>query len=337
MKTIPLIKGVAKMKVCAIIPVAPSEPNALVEKSIKSLGALDCTGLDFEAYYVIDSSGKDYAPLFGLLPPHFHIVIRKGKRGHRAGAINDILNVAEGVDCIALFDVDSRPNADFLVECVRELTETSDAVLASGCRYVTNKVNTLTKIASIEYKFFCDIYHLFGWSRGFIQFNGVIGVSKASFLKTTGFDERCSCEDLDISEKIYLSGNRALLATTKIGEQAPTSIQDLYNQRVRWFRGAVEGFRKYLGPMSVAPVPTAVKATWLGAVTIPFFSYLFAPFILIYSREMRAESDSLSESLKILLGSAGYGCLMTLCGTVAVGQHLASRKCEWTGIARSEA
>ena len=102
-------------------------------------------------------------------------------------------------------------------------------------------------------------------------------------------------------------------------------------------RGAVEGFRKYLGPMSVAPVPTAVKATWLGAVTIPFFWSLFAPFILIYFREMRAESDSLSESLKILLGSAGYGCLMTLCGTVAVGQHLASRKCEWTGIARSEA
>ena len=56
----------------------------------------------------------------------------------------------------------------------------------------------------------------------------MIGVSKAPFVRTTGFDERCSCEDLDISEKIYLSGNRALLATTKIGEQAPTSIQDLY-------------------------------------------------------------------------------------------------------------
>jgi hypothetical protein len=27
---------------------------------------------------------------------------------------------------------------------------------------------------------------------------------------------------------------------------------------------------------------------------------------------------------------------MTLCGIVAVGQHLASRKCEWTGVARSE-
>jgi cellulose synthase/poly-beta-1,6-N-acetylglucosamine synthase-like glycosyltransferase len=324
------------MKVCAIIPVAPFEPNALIEKSIKSLGGLDYSGLDFEAYYVIDSSGKDYSSLFGLLPPRFHIVIRNGNRGRRAGAINDILNVAEGVDCIALFDVDSRPNPDFLVECVRELTETSDAVLASGCRYVTNKGNTLTKIVSIEYKFFCDIYRFFRWSSGFIQFNGAIGVSKAPFIRTTGFDERCSCEDLDISEKIYLSGNRALLATTKVGEQAPTSIQDLYNQRVRWFRGAVEGLRKYLGPMFVARVPTSVKVTWLGSLTIPFFSYLLAPFVLIYSRAVMVESESISESFKILLGLSGYACLMTLCGTVAVGQHLTSRKCEWTGVARSE-
>jgi len=324
------------MKVCAIIPVAQSEPNALIEKSIKSLGALDCSGLDFEAYYVIDSSGKDYSSLYAVLPPHFHIVIRNGNRGRRAGAINDILNVTEDADYIALFDVDSRPNPDFLTECVRELTATSDGVLASGCRYVTNKVNTLTKIVSVEYKFFCDIYRFSRWSRGFIQFNGVIGVSKAPFLRTTGFDERCSCEDLDISEKIYLSGSRALLAKTKVGEQAPTSIQDLYNQRVRWYRGAVEGFRKYLGPMFVARVPIAVKVTWLGSLTIPFFSYLLAPFVFIYCRAIRLESDSLSESFIILLGLAGYACLMTLCGTVAVGQHLTSRKCEWAEVARSE-
>jgi len=99
-------------------------------------------------------------------------------------------------------------------------------VLASGCRYVTNKVNTLTKIVSIEYKFFCDIYCFSRWSRGFIQFNGVIGVSKAPFLRRQVLMNGCPCEDLDISEKIYLSGNRALLAKTKVGEQSPTSVQD---------------------------------------------------------------------------------------------------------------
>jgi 1,2-diacylglycerol 3-beta-glucosyltransferase len=106
--------------------------------------------------------------------------------------MNDILKVTEGADCIALFDVDSRPDADFLAECVRELTATSDGMLASGCRYVTNRVDTLTKIVSIEYKFFCDIYRFFRRPRGLIQFNGAIGVSKAPFLRATLFDECCS-------------------------------------------------------------------------------------------------------------------------------------------------
>ncbi|MEI7826700.1 MAG: glycosyltransferase family 2 protein [Euryarchaeota archaeon] len=324
------------MKVCAIIPIAPSEPNILVEKSIESLSDLDCNGLDFEAYYVIDTGGKDYDVLCRLLPPHFHIVFRNDNRGRRAGAINDVLNVIGGADYIALFDVDSRPNTNFLTECVRELSATSDGVLASGCRIVTNKVNTLTKIISVEYKFFCDIYRLCSWSRGFTQFNGAIGVSKATFLQSRGFDERCSCEDFDLSQQIYLSGNFALLANTKVGEQAPTSIQDLYNQRVRWFRGAVEGFRKYLAPMLTTSAPILVKITWLCSVMVPFFSFLLAPMVPIYLRAIMAESDTLSESLEILFGLVGYMCLMTLCGVIAVGQHLVSRKSEWTGITRSE-
>ena len=152
------------MKICAIVPIAPSEPFTLVEKSIKSLNDLDCSRLDFEAYYVIDSGGGDDKALYHVLPPHFHIIVRNDNRGRRAGAINDVLNVIEGAEYIALFDVDSRPNIDFLTECVSALTEASNGVLASGCRFVTNKESTLTKIISIEYKFFCDIYRLGRWS-----------------------------------------------------------------------------------------------------------------------------------------------------------------------------
>ena len=324
------------MRVCAIIPVGPSEPNALAKKSIESLAALDCCDIDFAAYYVIDKNRTECSGLFELLPEQFHIALRNDNRGRRAGALNDVLHLIEGADYIAVVDVDSRPNADFVVKCVRELEANPECVLASGCRFVTNKVNTLTKLVSIEYNFFCDMYRLLNWSGGFMQFNGAIGVSRASFLRTTGFDERASCEDLDLNEKTYLSGNRAVLAATRIGEQAPTSVQDLYRQRVRWFRGAVEGLRTYLRPMLGARVPPSVKVTWLSTVTIPFLSYLFVPFVPLYLKENSTQSSNLSTSLKILLGSVGYLCLMTLCGTVAVAQHLAFREREWTEMARSE-
>jgi len=324
------------MKVSAIIPVAPFEPHILIEKSVESLRALDCTDLDFQAYYVIDSRGNDYSRLCHVLPPNFHVITRENSRGRRAGAINDTLSLLKDTDFIALFDVDSRPNKDFVKECIVALNAENSTVLASGCRFVTNKVNTLSKIVSVEYKFFCDVYRFSGRSKGFIQFNGAIGVSKADFLRKAAFDEACSCEDLDISEKIYLSGNQATLAETKIGEQAPTCVHDLYKQRVRWFRGAAEGISKYLVPIWSAPMSISKKTTWLCSLTIPFFSYLLVPFLPLYLRRVVKESDSLSESVKILLGLMGHACLMTVCGAVAIGQHATSHNREWAEVSRSE-
>ncbi len=323
------------MKVCAIIPVAPFEPITLIERSIDSLAALDCTGLDFNVYYIVDSNGTDYSSLRNRLPPYFSIVIRSENRGRRAGAVNDGLNILNDADFIALFDVDSRPDKDFIVKCVHALRE-DEAVLASGCRYITNKVNTLSKIIAIEYDFFCDVYHLFNWSKGFIQFNGAIGLSKADFLSNAVFDERSSCEDLDMSQRIYLSGKHAALAKTRVGEQAPTRINDLYKQRVRWFRGALEGIRKYFRPMWRARMSFLKKATWLGALLVPFFSYLLIPYVPRYLKSVRKESADLKELTKITCGLFGYTCLMTVCGAVALGQHLSARKCEWGAVARSE-
>jgi cellulose synthase/poly-beta-1,6-N-acetylglucosamine synthase-like glycosyltransferase len=324
------------MKVCAIVPVAPSEPQTLIDKSIESLSTLHCADFDFEAYYIIDDGERSYEALRQVLPLHFHIISRADNRGRRAGAINDALDVIESADYIALFDVDSRPHKNFLIECVRELESTSREVLASGCRFVTNKRNILTKIIAVEYRFFCQVYRFARRSGGFIQFNGLIGVSKAEFLRSIRFDECCSCEDLDVSEQIYLSGKRALLVEAKVGEQAPTSIQDLFDQRVRWFRGALEGLRRYLAPMLTASVPSIVKITWLGSLAVPFLAFLLVPLVPLYSRAIKAESDTFSESLKILLGLMGYSSFMTLCGAVAVGQHLTSREPQWAAAIRSE-
>ncbi len=323
------------MKVCAIVPVAPFEPVALVERSVDSLTALDCTGLDFRAYYVIDGAGSEYSSLDQRFPSHFRMVVRTEDRGRRAGAINDALSTLEDADFVALFDIDSRPDKDFIVKCVHALRE-DGAVLASGCRYITNKENTLSKIIAIEYGFFCDIYRLFHWSKGFMQFNGAIGLSKAEFLCGTVFDERSSCEDLDMSQRIYLSGNHVTLAQTRVGEQAPTRVHDLYKQRVRWFRGALEGIQHYFRPIVGARMPLLKKATWFGSLIVPFFSYLLLPFVPRYFKAARAESANLRELTKITCGLFGYTCFMTVCGAVALGQHLTARRCEWGAVARSE-
>jgi hypothetical protein len=88
--------------------------------------------------------------------------------------------------------------------------------------------------------------------------------------------------------------------------------------------------------MLTASAPSIVKITWLGSLAIPFLAFLLAPLVPLYSRAIKAESDTFSESLKILFGLMGYASFMTLCGAVAVGQHLTSREPQWTAANRSE-
>ncbi len=78
------------------------------------------------------------------------------------------------------------------------------------------------------------------------------------------------------------------------------------------------------------------KATWLGSVTVPFFSYLLIPFIPLYLKSIREESANLKEVVTLIFGLLGYTCLMTVCGAVALGQHLTARNCEWGAVVRSE-
>jgi cellulose synthase/poly-beta-1,6-N-acetylglucosamine synthase-like glycosyltransferase len=324
------------MKIYAVIPVSPYEPESLVKKSIECLQKLNCQDYEFEAYYIIDKTKDDKRNFNLLLPPNFKIIPRNNNRGRRAGAINDFLNTINDVNYIAIFDVDSRPSENFITECIKALKKNSSAVLSSGCRFVTNKNNVLTKIVSLEYGFFCDLYRLYHWSDGFVQFNGLIGLVQASFLKKEQLDEKSSCEDLDLTQRIYLAQRVVVLAKTTVGEQAPVTVKDIYSQRVRWLRGAAESYRKFLIPMFKASIPFSRKLCWFLSLTAPFFAFLLSPVIIFGVDRISSVSDNPLEFFEILIGLLGYLWVITICGVVGVIQHLTSRKAEWTSLTRSD-
>ncbi len=323
------------MKICAVVPVSPYEPESLIKKSMECLKELNCKEYKFEVYYVIDTAKDDTRNFGSKFPPNFRTILRNNSKGGRAGAINEFLNVINDADYVAIFDVDSRPSKDFIIECIKALNKNDSAVLSSGCRFVTNKNNVLTKIVSIEYGFFCDLYRLYHWADGFLQFNGVIGVIKASFLKKERFNETSSCEDLDLTQRIYLAQHVAILAKTTVGEQAPTTMKDLYNQRVRWLRGAVEGYRKFLFPMIRAPIPFSRKLFWFASLTTPFFAFLLSPLLIFYSGRVAKVSQNPIEFFEILFGLLAYLWFITLCGIIAIIRYITSRTPEWKSVTRS--
>jgi cellulose synthase/poly-beta-1,6-N-acetylglucosamine synthase-like glycosyltransferase len=300
------------------------------------LKELECDDFTLNIYYVIDTFPGDKRTLHWELPDNFIIILRDTNRGYRAGAINDALSVMKNPDYVAIFDVEHRPAKDYLIKCVSALEKNDAAVSSSGCRFATNKNNVLTKMIAVEYDFFCNLYRFFSRSDSFMSFGGA-GVVRGSFLEDEKFNEEATLDDIDLTARAYIKEKVAILADTTMGEQAPTTLRDLYYQRVRWYRGAVETLSKYLAPMVKAPIPFSRKISWFAAHTIQFFPFLLTPVVIAYLGKIKKVSTSALEFVKIFLGGVGYLWFLTACGIVAIVKHLTSSKFEWKPSTRADA
>jgi cellulose synthase/poly-beta-1,6-N-acetylglucosamine synthase-like glycosyltransferase len=325
------------MHVYAIVPVAPYEPESVITESIKCLKELTCDNFTLDIYYVIETFPGDKRTLHWELPDNFTIML-KTPRGRRAGNINDALdvikNAGHNADYVAIFDVDYRPAKDYIIKCVAAL-EKNDTAVSSGCwHFVTNKTNALTKVIAVEYTFFHGLYQFFSHSEGFITIQGA-GVLKGSVLDDEKFDEEASLDSVDLMTRMYLKGKITVLADTTMGDQAPTTLTDLYHQRVRWYRGLLESFSKYLTPMVKAPIPLSRKLSWLLFLLAPFFAFS-TPIAVLYLGDIKKLSNGPLEFAKIFIGSIAYMWLMTAFGIVANIKHSTSKQFEWVPSVRSE-
>ncbi len=321
--------------VCAVVPVSPHDPESVITKSIECLKELECSNFTLDVYYVTETFPGDNRKLQLTLPNNFTIVFRNTNRGRRAGAINDFLKEVTNADYVAIIDVEHRPAKDYIVKCIAALKE-KDAGVSSGCwHFVVNKTNILTKVIAIEHLFMIDVYQFLSHFEGFMTIQGT-GVLKGSFVKDEHFNEEASLDDVDLTTRMYIKGKVAVLANTAMGDQAPTTLRDLYHQRVRWYRGMVESFSNYLTPMIKAPLPFARKLSWLLYVLSPFFAFFLAPIAVFYLRDIKKLSNSLLEFIKIFFCSIGYMWLMTAIGIVASIKHLTSKQFEWQSGSRAD-
>jgi len=294
-------------KVCILIPVAPFEPLSIIQKSVDSLKQLETSGLSVNITYIIDCpKGPDHRIRY-LKSGNIGYLARFDTRGRRGGAINDGLDAIRGpdgildADYIALFDVDSRPEPDFILECIDALKMDANAVIASGTRHITNQDSGwVARIIAAEYSFFADVYRLYERFDGFKQFNGLITV----------------------------------LAETKVGEQAPTSLKELYNQRIRWMSGALEGVEENTVRFYSAPIPVNQKLAWFTSMTLPFVAFLLTPIVPAYG--FRLWSKGQDRILFKTMGLVFHVWLISFCGMQAILNRIRRKKTGWTDTSRSD-
>ena len=323
-----------------IVPVASFEPLSVINKSVDCLLSLEKGDLDVRVTYVLDLVGGDDDRLKFLEEMPVAVITRRDNRGRRAGAVNDFLDIRGTMpDYIALFDVDSRPRPNFLVECVSALRSNQDAIIASSARFVTNAdENIVTQTIAAEYFFFSDIYRIFKRTGGFNQFNGLIGVLNAKLMEENRFNrlnESVSCEDLDFTQKAYLSGLVGIFVPeTLVGEQAPFRFGDLFNQRVRWLTGAYQGMRTYLRSFLRSEIPLSRRSAWFLAMALPFIAFLATPLVPLYGLRLW-QIYGLRCAVVQTFGLIVHVWLITLCGVVALKKQALGAGVEWKESRRS--
>ena len=342
-----------------IVPVASFEPLSVLKRSVDSICDLECGGLDVRIVYVLDIENVDDCRLKFLeevsiasntstapntLTDSITVIARTDNRGRRAGAVNDALDSLDsrGIspDYIALFDVDSRPRPNFLIECVDAMRSNRSAIIASGARFVTNEDESIvSRTIAAEYLFFSDVYRLFRRFGGFNQFNGLIGVLDVRLMEDYRFNrlnESVPCEDLEFTQRAYLAGLTGVFTPkTLVGEQAPVSVGDLFNQRVRWLSGAYLGLRRYLPSFISSKIPVARKLAWFLALFLPFVAFLATPLVPLYGVRLLAKYG-LFRAIVRTVGLIGHLWLITICGVVVLVKQVSGTGIEWKESRRSE-
>ncbi|RZN42452.1 MAG: glycosyltransferase family 2 protein [Methanophagales archaeon ANME-1-THS] len=319
-------------QVAVIIPVSEFEATPVVLNSAQTIVALDHSALTTSIVYAIDSTSEDDERVIVLKQNGVDVLPRQS-RGKRAGAINDALRYLADFkpDYVALFDVDSRPERNFLKACINALEQDPQAYIASSRRYISNPVNLVSRTIQAEYY----LLNLLLRKSAFKQFNGLIGVLRADLLYRYKLNEAVITEDADYATRLHAQGYNALLVTgTKLYEQAPVTWQDLVKQRTRWYYGGLQLWR-YWNEVKSSKNRHFIRS-WVLALTITYCLVLFLPIVLFAPFILRYYSRRAAEPLapSVSAGFIFYILILQYAAIIALVKFVRGRGVEWQALKR---
>ena len=319
-------------KIAIIVSVSESEDPQVVLNSARKIMALDYENLNAKIVYVIDVTSENDERITLLKKEGVEVFSRR-RRGKKAGAINDVLHYLANFkpDYVALFDVDSKPESNFIKECINALECDPRAYIASSPRYISNPVNLVSRTIQAEY---CLLNFLLRKS-AFKQFNGLIGVLRADLLYQHKLNEGMLTEDADYATRLHAEGYRGILvSTTKMYEQAPISWRDLFNQRKRWYYGGLQLWR-YWDEVKSSKNIKFIRS-WVLALTLTYCLLLVLPAVIFTPFLLLSYSGKAPQKLapSVFVGFVVYLLILQYAAIIAIVNFLRGRGVEWQALKR---
>ena len=234
--------------VSILVPVKNEEK--VLGRLLRALSNLDYPSQKVEIIVIDDGSTdktieicKEYAAGH---PDRIRLLHRSISDG-KPSALNYGLKYAHG-EIVATFDADNVPESDTLLKAVEFFEDPSvDAVQGTICSINADE-NMLTKFlsyeAAVRFKAYMqgkDVLRLFVHLAGTCQF-----IRRDVLAKIGGWSSESLSEDMEISARLTKNNCTIKYAPDiRSWEENPSTLGQLMNQRLRWYRGCLDAALKY--------------------------------------------------------------------------------------------
>ena len=226
------------------IIIAAHNEEKTIGGTIQSVLDLNYPKNKLEIIVVNDESTDDTA----LIVKKFkdvRLINNKHKGVGKSSAVNAGIRVAKG-EFFGVLDADSEVGKNSLRNILTYFS--SDRV---GCVITPIKIievkNFYGILQKIEYTFTAMVRELMSRIDTLFYSHGVLSVLRTNVIKKLGyFDENNLTEDLEIAMRLKYNLYEIKMASTALTyTKVPQTFKQLWNQRVRWYRGFLHNVVKY--------------------------------------------------------------------------------------------
>ncbi len=234
---------IKKFPYISVIIAAYNEEET-IEKTIQSVLNLDYPKDKLEIIVVNDESTDN---TFDIIKKFKQVILinNKHKGIGKSSAVNAGIRIAKG-EFFGVLDADSEVGKNSLRNI---LTYFSSKKV--GCVITPIKIMEIESVygilQKIEYTFTAMIRELMSRLDTLFYSHGVLSVLRTDLIKKLGyFDENNLTEDLEIAMRLKYNGYEVKMASTALTyTRVPNTFKQLWNQRVRWYRGFLHNVIKY--------------------------------------------------------------------------------------------
>mgnify|MGYP000415604925 CR=1 FL=1 len=203
------------------------------------------------------------------------------KRQGKAAALNTALSMSKA-ELFGCVDADSIVSRSSLKHMIHHFADAKTGAVISDIK-IYNPQNLIERMQRVEYMLAVLMRKIRASIETLAMTPGVLSIYRTSVLRDVGgFDEQNITEDFEIALRLKSHGyNVELESESFTYTRAPRTLKQLWNQRIRWFRGYIHNHYKYkhmffnkkYGLMAYFQLPLNILGIPLLILTIGIVSY----------------------------------------------------------------